>query len=122
MSAAAMATTKRAIVIAVACLAVGAAAVAGAATAAAGSADPSNWGRRVVDRVAACKAARTPAMRGIGECVSDFASGHGQQVSSANLAAASADNPRRHSPGQSSGLTSGKAHGGGRRGSHRGKS
>ena len=43
-----------------------------------GSADPSNWGRLVTQQVATCKAALKTGEHGIGQCVSAFASQHGQ--------------------------------------------
>ena len=46
-----------------------------------GSADPSNWGRLVTQQVATCKAALKTGEHGIGQCVSAFASQHGQVVS-----------------------------------------
>jgi hypothetical protein len=57
-------------------------AVAAAAEAAiTGSADPANWGRQVRQQVVACKAALATGEHGIGQCVSAFASQHGQEVS-----------------------------------------
>lgn len=61
--------------------AVAAAAAAGAVTATAvtGSPNPQVWGQQVAEKVEACKAAMaTNGKHGIGECVSDFASRHGQ--------------------------------------------
>jgi hypothetical protein len=46
-----------------------------------GSADPSNWGRLVTQQVATCKAALKTGEHGIGQCVSAFASQHGQVMS-----------------------------------------
>ena len=46
-----------------------------------GSADPSNWGRLVTQQVATCKAALKTGEHGIGQCVSAFASRHGQVMS-----------------------------------------
>jgi hypothetical protein len=46
-----------------------------------GSADPSNWGRLVTQQVATCKAALKTGEHGIGQCVSAFASQHGQAMS-----------------------------------------
>jgi hypothetical protein len=45
------------------------------------SADPSNWGRLVTQQVATCKAALKAGEHGIGQCVSAFASQHGQVMS-----------------------------------------
>jgi uncharacterized membrane protein YgcG len=44
-----------------------------------GSANPANWGRLVVQQVQTCKVALAPGGHGVGECVSSFASQHGQQ-------------------------------------------
>ncbi len=56
--------------------------VAGAATT--GSLNPQTWGQQVSQRVQDCKESlRAPGSRGIGECVSPFASSHGQAVASA---------------------------------------
>ncbi len=65
---------------AVAALAVVAAAAATEA-AITGSADPSNWGQQVRQQVIACKAALASGEHGIGQCVSAFASQHGQEMS-----------------------------------------
>ncbi len=46
-----------------------------------GSADPTNWGRAVTQQVAICKAALKTGEHGIGQCVSAFASQHGQVMS-----------------------------------------
>ena len=79
---AALASTKAALGLTVGVLAVSA---AGAATEAAitGSTNPSNWGQQVVQQVDKCKKmALAAGTHGIGECVSTFASKHGQQESS----------------------------------------
>jgi hypothetical protein len=65
---------------AVAGLAVIAAAVATEA-AITGSADPANWGQQVRQQVIACRAALATGEHGIGQCVSAFASRHGQEMS-----------------------------------------
>ncbi len=46
-----------------------------------GSADPANWGQQVRQQVVACKAALQTGEHGIGQCVSAFASQHGQVMS-----------------------------------------
>ena len=46
-----------------------------------GSADPANWGQQVRQQVIACKAALATGEHGIGQCVSAFASRHGQEMS-----------------------------------------
>ena len=58
---------------------VAAAAVAEAAIT--GSADPANWGQQVRHQVSVCKAALATGEHGIGQCVSAFASQHGQDLS-----------------------------------------
>ena len=71
-------------------LAVGFAVVAFAATGAGvmtevantGSLNPNDWGQQVKQQVATCKTTlRASGVRGIGPCVSAFASQHGKQVS-----------------------------------------
>ncbi len=86
-------SAKGAIGLTVAALALG---TAGAEAAITGSANPSNWGQQVVQQVQKCKDALAPGSHGIGECVSTFASQHGQQVSSDHRAS-----PARgdHTPG-----------------------
>lgn len=63
---------------AVAAVAAVAAAGAVTATAVTGSPNPEVWGQRVKTEVATCKAKLDSGQHGIGECVSDFASQHGQ--------------------------------------------
>lgn len=46
-----------------------------------GSADPANWGQQVRQQVIACKAVLETGEHGIGQCVSAFASHHGQVMS-----------------------------------------
>ena len=46
-----------------------------------GSADPANWGQQVRHQVIACKTALATGEHGIGQCVSAFASQHGQETS-----------------------------------------
>ncbi|HEV2217817.1 MAG TPA: hypothetical protein VGV88_09605 [Candidatus Dormibacteraeota bacterium] len=66
---------------AVAALAVGAAGVA-TEVATTGSVNPNDWGQQVKQQVEACKTTlRASGVRGIGECVSDFANQHGKTVS-----------------------------------------
>jgi hypothetical protein len=66
---------------AVAALAVGAAGAAGE-VAVTGSLNPQDWGQQVKQQVESCKTSlRASGVRGIGECVSDFAQQHGQLVS-----------------------------------------
>lgn len=66
---------------AVAALAVGAAGAAGE-VAVTGSLNPQDWGQQVKQQVESCKTTlRASGVRGIGECVSDFAKQHGPLVS-----------------------------------------
>ena len=66
---------------AVAALAVGAAGAAGE-VAVTGSLNPQDWGQQVKQQVESCKTTlRASGVRGIGECVSDFAQQHGKLVS-----------------------------------------
>jgi uncharacterized low-complexity protein len=70
-------TTKVAIAATASVLAVGAAAAGEAVIT--GSVNPSDWGKQVVKQVNDCKAALTPGSHGIGQCVSGFASQHGNK-------------------------------------------
>ena len=54
--------------------------VAGAATT--GSINPADWGQQVREKVESCKAELADGQHGIGDCVSAFASQHGQAVAS----------------------------------------
>lgn len=63
-------------------IAVAAAAVTVAGTAATGSANPIVWGQQVSSYVSACKDKLGDGQHGIGDCVSTFASSHGQAVAS----------------------------------------
>lgn len=91
-------SAKGAIGLTVAVLAVGAAGVAGEA-AVTGSANPSDWGKQVVQQVDKCKAALAPASHGIGQCVSTFAKQHGPQVSADHRASGARQNGSVHTPG-----------------------
>jgi len=62
---------------------VAAAAVTVAGASATGSLDPTVWGQQVKDRVADCQSKLADGQHGIGDCVSSFASQHGQAVASA---------------------------------------
>lgn len=65
---------------AVAALAVGAAGAAGE-VAVTGSLNPQDWGQQVSSQVEQCKTTlRASGVRGIGECVSDFAQQHGKHL------------------------------------------
>jgi len=64
-----------------------------------GSLNPSDWGQQVKQQVATCKdTLRASGVRGIGECVSDFAQQHGQLVSGSHASGA-----REHGNGSSNG-------------------
>jgi hypothetical protein len=68
-------------------VAAAAATVAAAATevATTGSINPSDWGRQVSQQVQTCKdTLRASGTRGIGQCVSQFATQHGKPVSNAH--------------------------------------
>ena len=77
-----------------------AAAVTVAGVATTGSFSPGVWGTTVTATVSDCKAKLTDGQHGIGDCVSDIASTHGQAVAS---------DARHH--GQGSGQGSDNAHG-----------
>jgi hypothetical protein len=70
-------TTKAAIGVTAGVLAVGAAGAGEAVIT--GSVNPSDWGKQVVRQVNDCKAALAPGSHGIGQCVSEFASQHGNK-------------------------------------------
>ena len=63
-------------------VAVAAAAVTVAGAAATGSLNPTVWGQQVKQQVESCKDQLAQGQHGIGECVSTFASQHGQTVAS----------------------------------------
>jgi hypothetical protein len=63
-------------------VAVAAAAVTVAGAASTGSLNPAVWGQQVKQQVETCKDQLAQGQHGIGECVSDFASQHGQTVAS----------------------------------------
>ena len=58
--------------------AVAAAAVTVAGVTTTGSLNPADWGQQVREQVETCKAQLQTGQHGIGDCVSDFASQHGQ--------------------------------------------
>lgn len=72
-------STKAVIGVAAAALVVGAAGASESVIT--GSLNPSDWGQQVVKQVNNCKTALAPGSHGIGQCVSSFASQHGQDVS-----------------------------------------
>jgi len=64
-----------------------------------GSLNPADWGQQVKTQVATCKdTLRASGVRGIGECVSDFAQQHGQLVSGSHASGA-----REHGNGNGNG-------------------
>jgi len=77
-------TTKAAIGVTAGVLAVGAASAGEAVIT--GSVNPSDWGKQVVKQVNDCKAALLPGSHGIGQCVSEFASQHGNKGSATHPA------------------------------------
>ena len=92
-------------------VAVAAAAVTVAGAATTGSINPADWGQQVSQHVSDCKKALADGQHGIGDCVSSFASQHGQVVAS---------EARHH--GQGSGSGSGNTNGSGSSNGHGGNS
>jgi hypothetical protein len=93
-----------------------AAAGAGVATevATTGSANPNDWGQQVTQTVQTCKdTLRASGVRGIGPCVSAFASRHGQQERDQHAASNSRiNNPGKgHDNSNGHGQPSDKTHG-----------
>jgi hypothetical protein len=94
---AALVTTKAAVGLTAGMLAMG---VAGAGEAVVtSSSNPSDWGMQVVQQVQKCKSALAPGAHGIGQCVSAFASQHGQQVGSDHRATPTPGPSGEHTPG-----------------------
>jgi hypothetical protein len=83
-------------------VAVAAAAVTVAGAATTGSVNPLTWGQQVSQHVADCKAKLSDGQHGIGDCVSAFASQHGQAVAS---------DARHHGNGNGNGNGAANAHG-----------
>lgn len=76
-----------------------------------GSLNPADWGQQVKSQVDACKdTLRASGVRGIGECVSDFAQQHGKLVS--GHASGARDNDKGH--GNANGQTKDKDNGHGK--------
>jgi hypothetical protein len=92
-------TTKVAIGVAAGALVV---AAAGGESVITGSSNPSDWGKQVVKQVNDCKAALAPGSHGIGDCVSSFASQHGQASSAGNRATPTPGHGQ-HTPGPPTG-------------------
>lgn len=63
-----------------------------------GSANPTVWGHQVVQQVQQCKLAVAPGSHGIGQCVSSFASQHGQHVSKTPAASSPNAHPKGGPP------------------------
>ncbi len=104
---AALVSTRAAVALAAAVLAV---AAAGAATEVAlgATVNPDNWGQQVVQQVQKCKLALASGERGIGDCVSDFASQHGKQVSADHRASDARTNASDIANGSPSGQGNGQ--------------
>ncbi len=92
-----------------------AAAAAGATTEVAitGSLNPADWGQQVKTTVADCKAKLAAGQHGIGDCVSDFATQHGDLVSDQHSKGNGTDG------GTTSGSTTGSSNGSGNSAGHK---
>jgi hypothetical protein len=95
---AAVAKSKVAIAATAAALATGGGVAAKAAIT--GDANPFHWGHQVSQQVNTCKDDLAPDEHGIGQCVSDFAKQHGQQVREAHSQAGSHSQGGSHGPGE----------------------
>ncbi len=100
-------------------IAVAAAAVTVAGAATTGSFDPGQWGQAVTSRVQDCKdTLRASGTRGIGQCVSEFAKTHGQEVASAARHHGNGEGSvNGHGKNKDNGNGHGDGHGGGAGGS-----
>lgn len=102
---------------AVAAMAVGAAGAAGE-VAVTGSLNPQDWGQQVKQQVESCKTSlRASGVRGIGECVSDFAQQHGKLVSGEHRASDARGNHGKngdHGNGNNGQAADNKGHGKGK--------
>ncbi len=65
-----------------------------------GDANPFHWGHQVRQQVISCKDDLGPNEHGIGQCVSDFAKQHGQQVREAHSQGGSHSQAGAHGPGE----------------------
>ncbi|HEV8622550.1 MAG TPA: hypothetical protein VGR33_06630 [Actinomycetota bacterium] len=65
-----------------------------------GDANPFHWGHQVRQQVVSCQNNLGPDEHGIGQCVSDFAKQHGQQVREAHSQAGSHPQAGSHGPGE----------------------
>lgn len=91
-----------------------AAAGAGVATevATTGSINPNNWGQQVTQTVQTCKdTLRASGVRGIGPCVSAFASRHGQQERDKHASDARTNGHGNNGNGKDNGNGNGNGHG-----------
>ena len=77
---------------------------------ASGGNDPANWGKQVVQQVQKCKAELGADQHGIGQCVSTFASQHGDQQSDQNSQGAGNDRDGNGDDGNGSGHGQPSAH------------
>jgi hypothetical protein len=86
-----------------------------------GSANPSNWGQQVAQTVATCKETlRASGTRGIGQCVSAFASQHGKTESAAHSANGKANSHATTKGNNGKHLGQTKSHGNSQAGKHGG--
>jgi hypothetical protein len=79
-----------------------------------GSLNPNDWGQQVVQQVNTCKdTLRASGVRGIGQCVSAFASQHGKQVSADHRASNARDhgNNGKNKGGSDNGQAADRNHG-----------
>jgi hypothetical protein len=88
-----------------------------------GSPNPADWGHQVVQQVHGCKVALAPGGHGIGQCVSSFASQHGQHVSKTPGTSSPGQHPKGGPPSShpSPGKAAGKSNDGGSDNGHVGK-
>jgi len=106
-------------------VAVFAAAAAGATTEVAitGSLNPADWGKQVTKTVADCKnVAAAAGQHGIGDCVSDFATQHGDLVSNQHRSDKSNGTTNGSTNGSDNGKSAGSGNGNGNKPTSPGKS
>jgi hypothetical protein len=94
-------------------VAVAAAAVTVAGAAATGSLNPTVWGQQVKQQVESCKDQLAQGQHGIGECVSTFASQHGQTVASSARHHGNGNSKDKDNNGVGNGGSSGSGNGSG---------
>ena len=90
-------------------------AVATTEVAVTGSLNPADWGQQVKTTVADCKAKLAAGQHGIGDCVSDFASQHGDLVSHQHPS----DKGKGSTNGSTNGSDNGKTDGSGNSAGHK---